>query len=65
MGGAVGVLLSLGLAKIADILFTASVPVSAVVVGLLLSTSVGLFFGIYPAYKAAKLVPSEALRTET
>ncbi|MBZ5561740.1 MAG: ABC transporter permease [Acidobacteriia bacterium] len=65
VGGAVGVLLSLGLAKIADILFTASVPVSAVVVGLLLSTSVGLFFGIYPAYKAAKLDPIEALRTET
>ncbi len=64
VGGAAGVLLSVGLAKIADMLFTASVPVSAVVAGLILSTSVGLFFGIYPAYKAAKLDPIEALRTE-
>ncbi len=64
-GGAMGVLLALVVSKIVDIFFTASVPLSAVLVGLTLSTVVGLFFGIYPASKAAKLDPIEALRTET
>jgi putative ABC transport system permease protein len=63
-GGAAGVALSLIVSKIVDIFFTSSVPANAVVIGLVLSTAVGLFFGIYPASKAAKLDPIEALRTE-
>jgi putative ABC transport system permease protein len=63
-GGAIGVVLSLLISKIVDIFFTSSVPLSAVLVGLFLSTAVGLFFGIYPASKAANLEPIEALRTE-
>jgi putative ABC transport system permease protein len=64
VGGLMGILLAVGIAKLVDIVFTASVPLNAIVVGLVLSASVGLFFGIYPASKAAKLDPIEALRTE-
>ncbi len=41
-----------------------SMPMSAVALGVGLSTLVGLFFGIYPATQAAKLDPIEALRVE-
>ncbi len=67
MGGALGILVAFGLSLL--IRTTTSVPMAvplgAVIIALSLSTGVGLFFGIYPARKAAKLDPIEALRFET
>ncbi|MGA8036995.1 MAG: ABC transporter permease [Candidatus Acidiferrales bacterium] len=65
-GGAVGVIIALGISAI--VRGATSIPIStpffAVVVALFLSTSVGLFFGIYPAVRASKLDPIEALRAD-
>jgi len=63
-GGLVGIILALAVSKIVDVFFTSSVPLSAILVGLTLSTAVGLFFGIYPAARASRLDPIEALRME-
>jgi putative ABC transport system permease protein len=63
-GGAIGIVLALIVSRIVNVYFTSSVPLKAVLLGLLLSTAVGLFFGIYPASKAAGLEPIEALHTE-
>ena len=63
-GGVLGVVLALIISRLVNIVFTSAVPVSAVVLGLVLSTAVGLFFGIYPASQAARLDPIEALRSE-
>src|ERR1035437_5582216 len=64
MGGIAGVLLSVLIARVVNMFFTAEVPLSAVALGVGLSASVGRFFGIYPAKQAARLEPIEALRSE-
>ena len=65
-GGIIGIGLGLTLAKIISLATSlpSSVNLGSILVGIAVSTSVGLFFGIYPANKAAKLDPIEALRLE-
>jgi putative ABC transport system permease protein len=42
----------------------ANISLGAITSGLAVSISVGLFFGLWPAYRAARLNPIEALRYE-
>ena len=66
IGGAIGVLLGVLAAKLVSVLspLPSAVQLWSVLGGLAVALSVGLFFGTYPASKAAKLDPVEALRSE-
>jgi putative ABC transport system permease protein len=66
LGGAIGValgyLISLTVRSVSPL--ATATPLWSIVVGLLVSMSIGLIFGVYPAYKAARLDPIEALHYE-
>ena len=66
IGGAIGVVLGVLFAKVVSLVtpLPSAVQLWSVLGGLLVALSVGLFFGTYPASKAAKLDPVEALRSE-
>jgi putative ABC transport system permease protein len=66
VGGIIGILLAYGIVALgrSATSIPMQTPLSAVILSLSVSTGVGLFFGIYPAMRAAKLDPIEALRSD-
>lgn len=66
IGGTIGTIFGISLGKIVSTFIHIEIPVSIKVILLAFgfSSAVGIFFGLYPASKAAKLDPIEALRYE-
>jgi len=70
LGGALGILLGVGIGKLVSginlggMTLTAQVQLNSVLLAVAFSAAVGLFFGVYPAWRAAKLHPIDALRYE-
>ena len=65
-GGLIGVFLGVAFALLVGMVspLPAAVSVPALILGILMSSLIGVFFGSYPAYRAARLDPIEALRYE-
>jgi putative ABC transport system permease protein len=64
VGGVIGILLGSGFALLIRLVIPAAVPLWAVLTALTICMGLGIFFGMYPAVKAARLDPVDALRYE-
>lgn len=66
LGGLLGVVCGIGLARLVQVIvdFEPIVSIGSIVLALAVSCATGIFFGLYPAQKAAALNPIEALRYE-
>jgi len=66
VGGLIGILLGFLIARVVTLATSmpSSVDPVSIIVAICVSTSVGIFFGLYPASKASKLDPIESLRSE-
>lgn len=65
-GGLIGILSGIAIALIVTALdlVTARITLSSILLSFFFSLAVGVFFGLYPAYRASSLHPMEALRSE-
>ncbi len=64
LGGIIGIILGWGMAEIVKLIMPTYVPLWAPVAGFVVSVGLGVGFGLWPAWKAARLDPIEALRYE-
>jgi putative ABC transport system permease protein len=64
IGGVLGIIVGSGIALLIQTIMPTYIPLWAPVVGFVVSVGLGLVFGLWPAWKAARLNPIEALRYE-
>ncbi len=66
IGGVIGIALGIGVGNLLGTMLQTpvSIPYDWVVIGLIVCSLIGILFGTYPAFKAAKLNPIDALRYE-
>jgi putative ABC transport system permease protein len=66
LGGVIGILLGVGIASIVTLtgLITAVITADSIMLAFFFSLAIGVFFGLYPAFRAANLHPMVALRYE-
>jgi putative ABC transport system permease protein len=63
-GGLLGLILATLIVLAVRIFFPASINLFAVIITITISSAIGIFFGVFPARRAAKLPPIEAIRYE-